>query len=425
MSRPTLFCSVWLLASITIAACGGSDTEPPTTSLSGLPCAVSTVLERRCSTCHGEKPQFGAPMALVTHADLTRASVSAPQKHVFEMVSARIHDGARPMPPPPNVRLDDADLRALDAWIAQGAPKVAEACTPPGGGSVVTTRLRCTKNEHLRPSVPYRMPREVDDELVCYGWDSPHGEKRHIIGLSPAIAATRQLHHVTLLQSERAVSSVPGPCEPNAMSAWRPLYGWAPGAASLELPKEAGLALEPGGHYVVQLHFTNPLHEEVTDTSGFDLCSTKELRPNDADVMAFGTTEITIPALGTLDRDCSVVVPADGATTHLIAAFPHMHRLGRSIHTQVFPGGTGAPVNLGSVETWDLGNQTWQATDYTLRPGDVVQSQCRWSNPTGNAVGYGPTADDEMCFSYVLYYPKIIDATWNWSLPALYSTCNK
>ena len=59
----------------------------------------------------------------------------------------------------------------------------------------------------------------------------------------------------------------------------------------------------------------------------------------------------------------------------------------------------------------------------TLRPGDVVTSKCTWNNPTDHGVGYGPTADDEMCFSYVMYFPKIETDSWHWSLPALYSTC--
>ena len=362
-------------------------------------------------------------MPLVTHADLVAPSKSDPGRRVFEQIATRIHDDARPMPQPPNPRLEPAEMKVLDDWIAAGAPAATEACAGRDGGASVTGRLTCKPNERIRPTAPYRMPNNVDDVLVCYGWDSPHDAKRHIIGLSPAIDATKALHHVTLLEADRAVSPAPAACEPEAMASWRPLYGWAPGAADLELPPQAGLALEPGSHYVVQLHFANPSRSAVVDSSGFDLCSTEKLRPNDADVMAFGTMEITVPARGSLARDCSVPVPPEGATTHLFAAFPHMHKLGTSISTVVHPGGAGAPVDLGTVPAWDLGNQTWLPLDYTLRPGDVVQSKCSWRNPTDHGVGYGPTADDEMCFSYVMYFPKITATTWHWSLPALYSTC--
>lgn len=408
-----------------LTACSSASPAASPGAGAGLPCAVADVFARRCQTCHGASPQYGAPMSLATRADLLAPSSTQPARRVFEQVGSRIHDDARPMPKAPNPRLDDADTLVLDDWIAAGAPPSAtsEACAPPSASPDAGTQLSCAPDVHVRPAAPYTLSADADDILICYGWESPHASKRHIVGLAPAIAATRQLHHVTLLQSDVAVSPVPGPCSPQAMGSWRSVYGWAPGASGLELPPEAGLPEGPGTHFVVQLHFANPSHETVQDVSGFDLCTTEQLRPNDADVMAFGTTEITIPQRGTLEKSCSVPVPPDGATTHLFAAFPHMHKLGTSITTAVRPGGTGAPVDLGSVAAWDFGNQTWLPIDYTLRPGDVVESKCTWANPTDHGVGYGPTSDDEMCFSYVMYYPKIEASTWHWSLPALYSTC--
>jgi hypothetical protein len=413
-----------IAAAIVLVACNVAP-APSSDGGTGLPCAVADVLVRRCQTCHGASPQYGAPMPLVTRADLLAPSPSNPARRVFEDVGARIHDAASPMPKAPNPRLGAAETKVLDTWIAAAAPEARDTCTPSSAAPDASVQLSCAPDLHIRPAAPYVMPSDVDDILVCYGWESPHATKHHIVALSPAISATRQLHHVTLLQSDVAVSPTPGPCAPEAMTAWRPLYGWAPGTAALELPAQAGFPEQQSTHFVVQLHYANPSHTPVTDTSGFDLCTTEQLRPNDADVMAFGTMEITVPSRGALAVDCSVPVPADGATTHLFAAFPHMHQLGRSISSVVHPGGSaaGATIDLGTVGSWDLGNQTWLPIDYTLRPGDVVQSKCSWNNPTDHGVGYGPTADDEMCFSYVMYFPKIETPTWHWSLPALYSTC--
>jgi hypothetical protein len=419
---------VALAATLLLVACSSSsgNTPPAANASSGLPCAVADVFTRRCQTCHAATPLYGAPMPLVTRDDLLAPLPSDPTRHVFEEVTVRIHDDVRPMPKPPNARLDTADAKTLDDWIAAGAPQApaTDACGPASVVPDAGVHLSCTPDLQIRPAAPYALSADTDDILICYGFESPHTSKRHIIGLSPAISATRNLHHVTLLQSDVAVSGTPGPCSPAAMTTWRSLYGWAPGAQGLELPPEAGLPEGPDVHLVVQMHFVNPNHIAVTDTSGFDLCTTEQLRANDADVMAFGTTEITIPARGSLAVDCTVPVPADGATTHLFAAFPHMHRLGTSLVTTVRPGGTGDPVDIGSAAHWDYSNQSWLPVDYTLRPGDVVESKCSWNNPTDHGVGYGPTSDDEMCFSYVMYYPKIELSTWNWSLPALYSTCH-
>lgn len=423
MPRRALASALALVCGLPLAvvACSSTSSAPAAPS---LPCEISALLTTSCQSCHSSPPRYGAPMPLVTRDDLLAPSPSDPARRVFEEVGVRIHDDASPMPKAPNPRLDAAATALLDAWIARGAPASTATCAPPPPAPDAAVALSCAPDLHIRPAAPYVMPSDIDDILVCYGFEGTATTKRHIVALAPAISAARVLHHVTLLESDVAVSGVPGPCAPEAMTAWRPLYGWAPGTAALELPKEAGFPEEPTTHFVVQMHFANPGHAPVSDSSGFDLCTTDQLRANDADVMAFGTTEITVPARGARSVDCSVPVPRDGVTTHLFAAFPHMHQLGRFISSVVHPGGGAGPtIDLGTVTSFDLGNQTWLPIDYTLRPGDVVQSKCAWTNPTDHGVGYGPTADDEMCFSYVMYFPKITTDAWHWSLPALYSTC--
>src|SRR6185312_3265444 len=78
-----------------------------------LPCDVQTVLARSCAQCHSDPPLFGAPMALTTWTEV-HAEAST--------IHARIHDDQRPMPPPPNARLDASAMATLDDWIARGAP---------------------------------------------------------------------------------------------------------------------------------------------------------------------------------------------------------------------------------------------------------------------------------------------------------------
>jgi hypothetical protein len=45
-------------------------------SAAGLPCDVQSVLSMRCGSCHGVVPAQGAPMSLVSYADLTAPSLS-------------------------------------------------------------------------------------------------------------------------------------------------------------------------------------------------------------------------------------------------------------------------------------------------------------------------------------------------------------
>lgn len=280
----------------------------------------------------------------------------------------------------------------------------------------------CERPVVLAPSKPYRI--EPGDELlVCYGVDSSPQAKRHIVEFHPRIDHEKVLHHMSLLQAPSAVSGVPAPCDAEAMTSWRSLYGWSPGASHFELPPEAGFAEDPETHYVVQLHYLNTGKTAIEDRSGFELCASETLRDNDADIMAFGGHEFTIQAQSQLSVTCSIDVPSYGETTHLFAAFPHMHRLGASISTSVRSQGSGAPVDIGSVGEWSFDEQRWLPIDYVLEPGDRVDTTCKWNNPESHAVGFGPGIDDEMCYSFTMYYPRIENPDWHWALPALYSTC--
>lgn len=388
----------------------------------GLPCDVGAIFEKGCATCHGSTPAYGAPMPLVTWDDLHRPAITDPSKKVYELVGVRIHDAKRPMPQPPSPPLSPDDLAKLDAWIAQGAPRSAEMCAAPdGGGADAGDAFACAPDQTLRAPAPYDMPL-VDDQYVCFGVDVPVTGKRHVVKISPAIDNTKIVHHVLLLQSPTTVDPTPKPCSGTSY-ALPIVYGWAPGTSSLVMPKEAGFPQDGVAHYVVQIHYNNVARlVGQKDRSGFDLCTTAQLRPNDADVVAFGTTKITIPARATLDQTCRYTVPSvmDGRT--VIATLPHMHKLGVSMSTELLPKGMPPAIDIGSAPTFTFENQYWRmVTGATMHTGDVVSVRCAWNNPSDAQVKFGEGTNDEMCFSFTMYYPKA--NLLSWVQPAFQSTC--
>jgi hypothetical protein len=396
-----------------------------TSTTVALPCAVAEVLTSRCQSCHGSPPTFGAPMPLVTWADLQAPSISDRSRRVFEMVAQRIHDEKKPMPQAPNPPLDAAETKTLDAWIAAGAPLGPDCGTPlapPDGGY---TPVSCTPDLKLRPATAWVMQPGAPEAYVCYGVEVQASKKRHAIAFAPHPDNSAIIHHLSLAQADAPVSPTPAPCDAGGSASFRPVFGWAPGSGNLELPPAAGFPLEGTTHYVVQIHYlnANPQASPSSDASGFDVCTTDQLRPNDADVMAFGTQSIVLPPFTKTRLACSVQVPWYGATTHLFAAFPHMHALGTSIATIARPGTTGAPVDLGAVSPWLVGTQRWIPIDYTLQPFDLVETHCAWDNTTAATVTFGFTSQNEMCNSFLMYYPRIEAAQWSWADPALASVC--
>jgi hypothetical protein len=422
-----------LVVSSTLAlfACSSSgpstSTSGSTTSggaATGLPCDVDAVLTGHCQQCHSASPQFGAPMPLVTHADLMAPAKSDPSKKVYELVGTRTHDDKAPMPQPPNARLGAADQKTIDDFVAAGAPSSTATCGGTGGaGGAGGGAPTCTPDIKLVPTAGYTMPTDATDMYICYGVDTTVAAKRHITSFLPHIDNSKIVHHIVLFQSDTAAPAGPVSCSFGGTMS-RIVAVWAPGNAGFSLPPEAGLPLEGTAHYVLQVHYNNVQHlTGETDTSGFELCTTDQLRPNDADVLAFGSASFSIPAHGAADITCDFPLPALSGSYHLIGAMPHMHKLGTAITTANKPGGTGAPVDLGSRTPWDFNTQYWTPLDTVVKGGDTVSTRCAWDNPGDAAVKFGENTEDEMCFTFELYYPKITLPSWNWAIPAYTSKC--
>lgn len=427
-------------------ACGGTTTEAggsssggsssssssssgssgdPTPVKTDLPCAVQTVLEKNCQSCHASSPKFGAPIPLVTRADLLAPAPSDASKRVIDRVLERVASDAKPMPPPPAERLAQADRDVLSAWVTAGTPANAEGCTtttkPP-----VDPGVDCTPDLPVKPGAAWEMPTQAGDEYVCYGVEITRPTPTHVVGFAPRIDNSTIVHHIVLFESTSAYPSTPQKCDSGASLSWRMIMAWAPGGKGLSMPKEAGFPLKTSGatHYVVQMHYSNPQGlPGQKDTSGFDLC-TSAPRPQEADVLAFGTTNISIPPNSVnFARTCSIKVPSQLAGLNLIAAMPHMHKLGSAMTTKLQPAGGGAEIDLGTQAAYSFDTQAWLPVAAKTQTGDTIRTTCTWTNPTSGTVKYGEKTDDEMCYSFTVYYPKVKSPIWSWATPAYTSNC--
>jgi hypothetical protein len=403
---------------------GDSSSAPPDTT--PLPCDVAQVLAANCQTCHGEEPSFGAPMSLVSAGDLHAPAHSDPSRQVFELISQRVHAEDQPMPPPPNARLDEAQSATLDAWLEQGAPAGNGDSCPGVVPGVAQSGVSCTPDTSIAPTSAWNMP-VGPDIYACYRFTPPPG--RSVTAFLPRIDNSAIVHHMVLfIVGEEEIGTDPqGPCEAEMSAVWRMVYGWGPGSPGLSMPEGVGLTLEPHEHFVMQIHYSNPLAlVDATDTSGVDLCTSGEPPLHQADVMAFGTLDFTIPPHQSMGVDCEYTIPEMLGTFHAIAGLPHMHALGTSIANTVEKGGStsAAPIDIGSVPNWDFDVQEWKTFNATLRPGDVVRTRCAWNNTTDVPVVQGEDSADEMCLDFVLYYPKA-DNLLSWALPAHGSQCTE
>jgi len=116
----------WIAFALCLCACGVDNVPPGPRpdpggigNNSGLPCDVVTALSS-CQSCHGRPLAGGAPVPLVTYADLTRASSTG--ETIADRAVARMTAATLPMPPSPAAPANPDDVATLESWIAAGMP---------------------------------------------------------------------------------------------------------------------------------------------------------------------------------------------------------------------------------------------------------------------------------------------------------------
>jgi hypothetical protein len=439
--RLALRASVAFGLSLASFSCSGKSSTTPPVGNTPLPCDVNAIVVANCQSCHSNPTQSGAPMPLVTWEDfqaLTPADTDGPAipagAKVYQTVETRIHDAQAIMPQRPNAPLSAADLATMDAWINAGAPKTDSAtCTSVPDASVPDSSapsITCdSNNASLTPTSAWSMPSGDEDDYVCYSVSLPvtAGTTNHVLAITPNVVNHKIVHHVLLFQADptdTSITSTPQKCNPGGSLGWRIVYGWAPGGGSMETPPDVGFPYDGTTKWVVQVHYNN-INGLVgeTDTSGFSFCTTDQPVKYDADVVAFGTMGMKIPALSTLDTSCQWTVPPQFAGVHAFAAFPHMHQLGTAIQTEQSLAGTSGIVSMGENIPWNFNAQIWFPIQTTLNLGDVITTRCAWNNTTNQEVDFGQNTEDEMCYSFTAYYPKITTGGWSWAIPAESSSC--
>ncbi len=115
----------------------------------GLPCEIDAILDAHCRRFHGD-PLLGAPMPLVTYADLTGSALGDPSLTVAELSLHRMASVAAPMPPGAPHQVAADDRAAWLAWLDAGAPRGAcgTAGDTDGSDTAEPPALQCSSGRY-------------------------------------------------------------------------------------------------------------------------------------------------------------------------------------------------------------------------------------------------------------------------------------
>jgi len=202
------------------------------------------------------------------------------------------------------------------------------------------------------------------------------------------------------------------------------LSAWAAGGGSTILPPDAAFPMgkrEGSIQYIVlELHYNNPNGVGgYTDQSGLRLWYTTVPRKYEADVLVLGDPGVNfhpIPALSFTEYEAECPSVCTASLPHPITvflSFPHMHQVGTEIWTTQWRNGTQI-AEWGRVEFWSFDHQQQEIINFTLQPGDRLNTHCIFDTSYKNTpTPFGLSSADEMCMHFLSYYPRITIPTNN------------
>jgi len=115
-------------------------------------------------------------------------------------------------------------------------------------------------------------------------------------------------------------------------------------------------------------------------------------------------------------------------TINVFAQFYHMHNYGSRMFTEKYATAAAGGANLGVVggriDFWDNGYQQALATDYTVAPGETLQTHCFYSTTEmTDDVDFGVATANEMCQLFAFYYPAQVRGVNDADEPEPFAMC--
>lgn len=380
----------------------------------GVPCAVTKILTKHCIKCHGTDPEPGVPISLVTYADLTARN--AGDIRIFERIKERIHATQRPMPPVREmVRPNAEELAVLDDWIAAGATPSADTCAQAASkpDAAVQDYSAC---EYLPVLQAHHGQDENDTEgfevpltttsYECFNFSIPWDKPVQAIEFFPVIDDKRVVHHMGLysLKNPRPPGSH-GKCDGGIDRVI--VGGWSPGQDTQSWPADYGVLMphDKSGGFQLEIHYDNAGKHKVRDRSGLKVCATSKFRPKSLGMHLLSSDEsIQLPP-GRQQVVASCTVWSDKGPGTVLAASPHMHRLG--VHLRTIVKHTDGTQETISDHPFAFDDQAIQVLEkpVVVKKGDVLTTTCTYDNTTGGVIRYSTGSDGEMCGNALIASP--------------------
>jgi len=179
---------------------------------------------------------------------------------------------------------------------------------------------------------------------------------------------------------------------------------------TLTLPDAVAFTMQPGQMVRLEMHYINTAFEEidVSATSTFRTMPEADFK-YEADFLFIGNPDINIAPHSTATLGPTYMpLPNDLAGSKFFGITGHTHQWGTNVSVSTAPSKAGADTPVYDVQDWQWAEPSTVYHDppFEIPQGGGFRFSCSWNNQSASQVGFGESANDEMCFFWAYYYPS-------------------
>ncbi len=226
-------------------------------------------------------------------------------------------------------------------------------------------------------------------------------------------------HHLIVYRDDTTLdeSSQPFNCEPftgalNPSGMVAPIMITQRSDDALYMPEGVAYTLAANQMMRVEMHYINTTEAPIEVSAVVELYAAPEgtIR-EEANILFIGSPDIDIApnAMATLEQ---VFTPSraqlDLTEAKFFAITGHTHKLGTRMTVDLDPAGGGARTSIYAPDPflWSEPETVTHAPEFKVPDNAGFRFTCDYVNTTGQRIGFGESANDEMCFFWAYYYPS-------------------
>ncbi len=385
-----------------------------------------------------ETPPMIAATPIRPSSPVHRLFWLVPGLFVLTSLAAACGDDAGPVPTDTATTADgapdDADVTpVVDAVPDAPSPDLVDGETTPTDMTVPPDAAEdisgdVTEPEDLQGDVPPDVPSDVSGPgetltLTLPAWQMAPGEERtrcvvlRLDNTAPILVdqirttLARGSHHFIVYRSDaNQERREPFDCQPftdTLGGGTVPLMISQVREETLDFPSGVAVSLAAGQMIRLEAHFLNYFPETIDASAEVSFRTTNAPGLELADFMFYGTTQVFIPAGQTVTSNWKFHSVPDGVKVFGMTG--HTHALGTNVEVQraASVGASGTALYPPDGAPFDWAEAPYARFEPPLElGGDGFRMRCTWTNTTGADVGFGESANQEMCFFWAYYYPS-------------------